>query len=115
KSRGCKFALDDFGSGLSSFMYLRTLPVDFLKIDGQFIAQIAGNPIDRSMVEAIARIGKALGIATVAEGVETAAVLEEPRRPEAAYAQGYYSAKPRPIRELPDAPAVPAQAQRSAC
>ena len=115
KSRGCKFALDDFGSGLSSFMYLRTLPVDFLKIDGQFIAQIAGNPIDRSMVEAIARIGKALGIATVAECVETAAVLEELRRLEVDYAQGYYIAKPRPIRELPDAPAVPAQAQRSAC
>ena len=77
KARGCKFALDDFGTGLSSFMYLKTLPVDFLKIDGQFIAQIAADPVDRSMVEAISKVGRALGIATIAECVETAVVLEE--------------------------------------
>ena len=71
KARGCKFSLDDFGSGLSSFMYLKTLPVDFLKIDGQFVGQIATDPVDRSMVEAIAKVGKALGIATVAECVES--------------------------------------------
>jgi diguanylate cyclase (GGDEF)-like protein/PAS domain S-box-containing protein len=56
KARGCRFSLDDFGTGLSSFMYLKTLPVDFLKIDGQFIAQIASDPVDRSMVEAISKV-----------------------------------------------------------
>jgi diguanylate cyclase (GGDEF)-like protein/PAS domain S-box-containing protein len=100
KTRGCKFALDDFGTGLSSFMYLRTLPVDFLKIDGQFIAQIAADPVDRSMVEAIGKVGRALGIATIAECVETAVVLEELKRLGVDYAQGYYIARPLPIAQL---------------
>ncbi|HEY8508116.1 MAG TPA: EAL domain-containing protein, partial [Steroidobacteraceae bacterium] len=101
KTRGCKFSLDDFGSGLSSFMYLKTLPVDFLKIDGQFIGQIAEDPVDRSMVEAISKVGRALGIATVAECVETEAVLEELRRIGVDFAQGYFIARPLPIAELP--------------
>ncbi|MEJ0038394.1 MAG: PAS domain S-box protein [Gammaproteobacteria bacterium] len=100
KTRGCKFALDDFGTGLSSFMYLRTLPVDFLKIDGQFIAQIATDPVDRSMVEAIGKVGRALGIATIAECVETAVVLEELKRLGVDYAQGYYIARPLPVAQL---------------
>src|SRR5688572_22050120 len=100
KGRGCKFSLDDFGSGLSSFMYLKTLPVDFLKIDGQFIAQIASDPVDRSMVEAISKVGRALGIATVAECVESAAVLEELRRIGVDFAQGYFVARPLPIAQL---------------
>src|SRR5207237_1222789 len=77
KARGCKFSLDDFGTGLSSFMYLKTLPVDFLKIDGQFISHIADDAVDRSMVEAIVKVGRALGIATIAECVEAEAVLAE--------------------------------------
>jgi diguanylate cyclase (GGDEF)-like protein/PAS domain S-box-containing protein len=100
KTRGCKFALDDFGTGLSSFMYLRTLPVDFLKIDGQFIAQIAADPVDRSMVEAIGKVGRALGIATIAECVETAVVLEELKRLGVDYAQGYFIARPLPLSQL---------------
>jgi diguanylate cyclase (GGDEF)-like protein/PAS domain S-box-containing protein len=100
KTRGCKFALDDFGTGLSSFMYLRTLPVDFLKIDGQFIAQIATDPVDRSMVEAIGKVGRALGIATIAECVETAVVLEELKRLGVDFAQGYFIARPLPISQL---------------
>ena len=100
KTRGCKFALDDFGTGLSSFMYLRTLPVDFLKIDGQFIAQVAADPVDRSMVEAIGKVGRALGIATIAECVETAVVLEELKRLGVDYAQGYFIARPLPIAQL---------------
>jgi Amt family ammonium transporter len=100
QARGCKFALDDFGSGISSFLYLKTLPVDFLKIEGQFINQIANDPVDRSMVEAICKVGKALGIATVAESVETAAVLAELERIGVDYVQGYYMARPKPLAEL---------------
>ncbi|MGH8180001.1 MAG: EAL domain-containing protein, partial [Steroidobacteraceae bacterium] len=100
KARGCKFALDDFGTGLSSFMYLKTLPVDYLKIDGQFISHVADDPVDRSMVEAICKVGKALGIETVAECVESQAVLDELRRIGIDYAQGYFLARPEPIERL---------------
>ncbi len=100
QQRGCRFALDDFGSGLSSFMYLRTLPVDFLKIDGQFVSQVAANPVDRNMVEAICKIGRSLGIATVAECVESESVLAELKRIGVDFVQGYYLARPRPLAEL---------------
>lgn len=100
KGRGCKFSLDDFGSGLSSFMYLKTLPVDFLKIDGQFISHIAEDPVDRSMVEAISKVGRALGISTVAECVESEAVLEELKRIGVDFAQGFFVAAPLPIAQL---------------
>ena len=100
KARGCKFALDDFGTGLSSFMYLKTLPVDYLKIDGQFICHVADDPVDRSMVEAICKVGKALGIETVAECVESQAVLDELGRIGIDYAQGYFLARPAPIERL---------------
>jgi diguanylate cyclase (GGDEF)-like protein/PAS domain S-box-containing protein len=100
KARGCKFALDDFGTGLSSFMYLKTLPVDYLKIDGQFISQIATDAVDRSMVEAISKVGRALGIATVAEWVESEAVLDELKRIGVDYAQGYHLARPMPLSQL---------------
>ena len=97
---GCKFSLDDFGTGLSSFMYLKTLPVDFLKIDGQFISHIADDAVDRSMVEAIIKVGRALGIATIAECVEAEAVLAELKRIGVDFAQGNYLARPLPIAEL---------------
>ena len=101
KRRGCKFALDDFGTGVSSFVYLKTLPVDYLKIDGQFISHIAEDPVNRSMVEAIGKVGRALGIATVAECVETDAVLVELRRIGVDFAQGIFLAHPLPIAQLP--------------
>jgi diguanylate cyclase (GGDEF)-like protein/PAS domain S-box-containing protein len=101
RGRGCKFALDDFGSGLSSFMYLKTLPVDFLKIDGQFVTHMAESPVDRSMIEAIASIGRALGIATVAECVESAEVLAELGRIGVDFAQGYLFGRPQPVAQLP--------------
>ncbi len=101
KSRGAKFSLDDFGTGVSSFVYLKTLPVDFLKIDGQFITHITQDPVNRSMVEAIGKVGRALGIATVAECVESAAVLAELKAIGIDYVQGFHLAQPLPIEQLP--------------
>jgi len=101
KTRGCHFALDDFGSGLSSFMYLKTLPVDYLKIDGQFIENVTRDPVDRSMVEAIGQVGAAMGISTIAERVESAEVLDELGRLGIGFAQGFYIAAPRSTSEFP--------------
>ncbi len=97
KVLGCKFALDDFGSGLSSFSYLKTLPVDYLKIDGHFISNIADDPVDESMVRAIHEVGNALGIETIAERVETEAVLDKLAEIGIEYAQGFYIARPAPV------------------
>jgi diguanylate cyclase (GGDEF)-like protein/PAS domain S-box-containing protein len=101
KTRGCHFALDDFGSGLSSFMYLKTLPVDYLKIDGQFVENVTRDPVDRSMVAAISQVGKAMGIQTIAERVESPEVLAELGRLGIGFAQGFYIAKPRSTAEFP--------------
>jgi diguanylate cyclase (GGDEF)-like protein/PAS domain S-box-containing protein len=103
RKRGCRFALDDFGSGLSSFHYLKNLPVDFLKIDGQFIGNVTSDAVDRSMVEAISQVGRALGIATIAEKVESADVFAELKRLGVQFAQGYFVARPCPIDSLSSA------------
>jgi EAL domain-containing protein (putative c-di-GMP-specific phosphodiesterase class I) len=100
KSRGCLFSLDDFGSGLSSFMYLKNLPVDYLKIDGQFIQSVTTDNIDRSMVVAITQIGQAMGIKTIAERVESVQVLQTLAAIGVEYAQGYLIAEPRSIKAL---------------
>jgi diguanylate cyclase (GGDEF)-like protein/PAS domain S-box-containing protein len=100
RRHGCRFALDDFGSGLSSFMFLKNLPVDFLKIDGQFLHNIAHDQVDRGMVEAIAQIGRTMGIGTIAERVDSAEVLRRLADLGIQYAQGHYIAPPQPVEVL---------------
>lgn len=94
---GCRFALDDFGSGLSSFTYLKTLPVDFLKIDGSFVRDMVDDPMDDAIVEAINRIGHAAGIETVAEFVENEVVRARLITKGVDYAQGYGIQAPYPL------------------
>ena len=101
KTQGCQFALDDFGSGLSSLTYLKNLPVDFVKIDGQFIRNVAQDSADESMVEAIARMARALRIETIAERVESGDVLKRLGEIGVSYAQGFFIAVPRSVNELP--------------
>ena len=98
KKLGCLFSLDDFGSGLSSFTYLKNLPVDFLKIDGQFISNVSEDLVDESMVKAISDVGRAMGIETIAERVETKQVLEKLGALGIEFAQGYYIARPASVR-----------------
>lgn len=94
---GCRFALDDFGNGLSSFAYLKHLPVDYLKIDGEFVRQVTDNPIDAVMVEAMHQIGQVMGIQTIAEFVENDRILERLRSIGVDFVQGYGIAEPRPL------------------
>jgi EAL domain-containing protein (putative c-di-GMP-specific phosphodiesterase class I) len=95
KKTGCQFALDDFGSGLSSFNYLKKLPVDYLKIDGDFVKDILTDPIDRAVVSAINNIGHEMGLQTVAEYAENADIIETLREIGIDYVQGYGIDKPR--------------------
>ena len=97
---GCSFALDDFGSGLSSFTYLKNLKVDYLKIDGAFVRDITSNPIDRSMVEAIHHIGHQMGLKTVAEYVESEQTLALLREIGVDYVQGNGVHQPEPLEKL---------------
>lgn len=100
KSLGCKFALDDFGSGMSSFSYLKTLNVDYLKIDGSYVHNIVNNPIDRAMVEAVNKIGHAMNIKTIAEYVEDKEILHMLAEIGVDYAQGYGIDYPSPLDDL---------------
>jgi len=100
KSMGCRFALDDFGIGMSSFAYLKYLPVDFLKIDGTFVKDMASDEMDCAIVEAINRIAHILGMQTVAEIVEDEITLERVRALGVDYAQGYHIARPEPLEGL---------------
>ncbi len=101
---GCRFALDDFGSGVSSFAYLRSLPVDILKIDGQFVRDMATDEVDAGMVAAINEIARVMNKETVAEFVETEEVLERLKKVGVDFAQGYGVGRPAPLENLSQEP-----------
>ena len=100
KGWGCRFALDDFGSGLSSFAYLKQLEVDFLKIDGVFVKDVVDDPINLAMVKSINDIGKVMGKRTIAEFVENDDILRKLREVGVDYAQGYRIGRPKPLDRL---------------
>jgi diguanylate cyclase (GGDEF)-like protein/PAS domain S-box-containing protein len=97
KELGCKFALDDFGAGMSSFGYLKNFPVDYLKIDGSFVREILHDPIDREMVRSINEIGHLTGKQTIAEFAENAEIIQMLRDIGVDFAQGYGVAQPQRI------------------
>ncbi|HGG60438.1 MAG TPA: EAL domain-containing protein, partial [Gammaproteobacteria bacterium] len=94
---GCRFALDDFGTGLSSFEYLKVLPVDYVKIDGRFVKGILTDDVDRAMVSAINDVGHTMKLQTVAEYVESEAILGELSKLNVDFAQGYGIGQPRSL------------------
>lgn len=98
RDEGFKFALDDFGVGMSSFSYLKTIPVDYLKIDGSFVQNLLNDPIDRGIVEACNRISHAAGLQTIAEFVENDETAEALRAIGVDFAQGFGIAKPGPLK-----------------
>lgn len=100
KQMGCNFSLDDFGSGLSSFSYLKNMPVDNIKIDGVFIREIHTDSINRVFVESIHNISKTMGIKTTAEYVENEEILNCIKKIGIDYAQGYHISKPMPVKTL---------------
>lgn len=97
KKMGCHFALDDFGSGMSSFSYLKHLPVDYLKIDGNFVKESPTDAVLCAMLQSINNIGHIMGLKTIAEYVENTAVLEKVRALGIDYAQGYAISRPKPL------------------
>jgi len=100
KASGFKFALDDFGSGLSSFQYLKNLPVDYLKIDGSFVSDMVNNNIDHAMVAAINEVAHIMGIETIAEYVENDQIIKKLRDLNVDYGQGYGIEQPKPIKVI---------------
>ncbi|MDO8179684.1 MAG: EAL domain-containing protein [Undibacterium sp.] len=102
RDRGVRIALDDFGSGMSSMAYLKRLPVDFLKIDGQFVKDMANDVVDRAMVRSINEIAHLTGKLTIAEFVESADILLLLDELGVDFAQGYHIGKPKPIDEILD-------------
>jgi diguanylate cyclase (GGDEF)-like protein/PAS domain S-box-containing protein len=105
KEIGCRFSLDDFGSGLSSFSYLKHLPVDFIKIDGSFVRDICEDAMDRAFVESIAQIGHVMHIKTIAEFVENQDIQDKLKSIGVDYAQGYHIGKPQPLSQYSPLPA----------
>ena len=100
RKQGCQLALDDFGSGLSSLAYLKNLPVDFLKIDGQFIRDMLDDPLHLAMVRSINDIGQTMGMKTIAEFVEDTSARQQLQLMGVDFVQGYLFGEPRPLHEL---------------
>jgi EAL domain-containing protein (putative c-di-GMP-specific phosphodiesterase class I) len=100
RSRRMRITLDDFGSGLSSFAYLKNLSVDYLKIDGGFVRDTVDDPINREMVKSIHQLARVMGIQTIAECVENDAIFAHLKEIGIDYAQGYGVAEPRPLTEI---------------
>ena len=100
RAAGCGVSFDDFGTGFSSHGNLRSLPIDGLKIDLTFVAAMLGGGVDAAVVEAVVRLGAALGVAVVAEGVEDAATAARLLALGCPYGQGYYFGRPQPVAEL---------------
>jgi len=100
KQSGFRFSLDDFGSGISSFGYLKNLPVDYLKIDGMFVKDIVDDSVDYAMVKSINEIGQVMGMKTIAEFVENDEIVELLRAIGVDYAQGYGLGLPQPLEEI---------------
>jgi EAL domain-containing protein (putative c-di-GMP-specific phosphodiesterase class I) len=96
---GCKLALDDFGTGYGGFTYLKHLPVDFLKIDREFIRDLGDSTASRHVVEAVVRLARGFGIETVAEGVEDGHTLRLLQELEVDHAQGFHLGRPGPLHE----------------
>jgi EAL domain-containing protein (putative c-di-GMP-specific phosphodiesterase class I) len=100
KKLGCSFALDDFGSGLSSFSYLTSLPVDYLKIDGAFVMDIDKDPMHFAMVKSINEVGQVMGIKTIAEFAASEAIISNLRNIGVNHAQGYAVSRPVPLSSI---------------
>jgi diguanylate cyclase (GGDEF)-like protein/PAS domain S-box-containing protein len=100
KQLGCRFSLDDFGTGMSSFAYLKNLPVDYIKIDGSFVKEMLNSAADRAMVEMIVHMAKVMGKCVVAECVESEEILDALHEIGVGYAQGYAIGKPEPFERI---------------
>jgi len=97
KQLGCQIALDDFGSGLSSLTYLQKIPVDYLKLDGDFVKEVANDPLIYAMLQAINQVSQFMGIKTIAKSVENVSILHKIRSIGIDYIQGYHNSKPQPL------------------
>jgi EAL domain-containing protein (putative c-di-GMP-specific phosphodiesterase class I) len=97
---GCRFALDDFGSGYASFYYLKHLPISYLKIDGEFVHMLPSSPTDQLIVRALVQVCEGLGIKTIAEFVTDQPTMDMVRELGVDFAQGYHLGKPEPVSAL---------------
>jgi EAL domain-containing protein (putative c-di-GMP-specific phosphodiesterase class I) len=113
KKLGCTFALDDFGSGLSSFSYLTSLPVDYLKIDGSFVVDIDKDPMHYAMVKSINEVGQVMGIKTVAEYAASDDIINCLKEIGVDHAQGYAVSMPTPISSMEDEKAQTTQVDKN--
>jgi EAL domain-containing protein (putative c-di-GMP-specific phosphodiesterase class I) len=100
KEIGCPMALDDFGSGMASFAYLRGFPVDYLKIDGEFVKNMTTDVVDYEIVVAIHNVGRVMGVKTVAESVESAEILAALMLVGVDFAQGFHIHRPVPMMDI---------------